>query len=356
MDAMKRALSLLMLAALASVLIAASEPEIELDPIPQPLTSNAVAGYNGRGGLTLLSFMGISSGKDWKAVTTATYSMVAAYGKWTTQKPVPGTAGRLGAVAVPVGDQIFLFGGYVMDDQGGENTIADVNVYDPSTQKWFRGTDIPEAVSAAVAGAYNDRYIYLIGGWSKNGPTQAVQAYDVQKATWLKATSFPGPAVFGHAGAVVDDTIVYVDGAVKNPDGKPAYIASNDCWMGKIDHKDPAKIEWTKLPTHPGDAHFRIAAGGSGKDGKVYFAGGTTSPYDTTGLGFDGQPAQPSPMVFDYDIHNKKWDVIHEKIPTLTMDQRGLIVAPHYLVLLGGMAENRAVTAHVTLIPKQKPR
>ena len=200
------------------------------------------------------------------------------------------------------------------------------------------------------------RYIYLLGGWSKTGPTQAVQVYDVQKATWLQATSFPGPPVFGHAGAVVDDTIVYIDGAVKNPEGKPAYIASDECWMGKIDHKDPTKIQWSKLPAHPGNAHFRIAAGGSGKDDKVYFAGGTASPYDTTGLGFDGQPAQPSPMVFAYDLHNKKWDVIHDQVKNPTMDQRGLIVAPHYLVLLGGMADNRAVTAHVTLIPKQKPR
>ena len=84
-----------------------------------------------------------------------------------------------------------------------------------------------------MAGAYNDRFIYLIGGWSKTGPTQAVQVYDVQKATWLKATPFPGPAVFGHAGAVVGDTIVYIDGALKNPDGKPAYTASDECWMGK---------------------------------------------------------------------------------------------------------------------------
>src|SRR6185312_12440492 len=107
-------LSLLLLASFAGILLAA-EPDIELDSIPEPVTNNAVAAYNGRGGLTLVSFMGISSGKDWKAVTTNTYSMVAAYGKWATQKPVPGTAGRLGAVAVPVEDQIFLLGGYVLD-------------------------------------------------------------------------------------------------------------------------------------------------------------------------------------------------------------------------------------------------
>ncbi len=353
---MKSALAVLLLAACAVVLLAASGSEIELDPIPQPLTNNAVAGYNGHGGLTLLSFMGIGSGKDWKAVTTAAYSMVAADGKWKTLKPVPGTVGRLGAVAVPAANQIFLFGGYVIDAQGNENTVADANMYNPDTQKWFSVADIPEPVSAPVGGEYNDRYIYLIGGWSKNGPTQSVQVYDIQRATWLKATPTPGPAVFGHAGAVVDDTIVYVDGALKNPAEQPSFVASDQCWMGKIDHKDPTKIVWTKLPAHPGPAHYRIAAGGSGKDDKVYFTGGASGPYDSTGLGFDGQPAQPSPMVFAYDLRGKKWEVIHEKVDIPTMDQRGLIVAPHYLVLLGGMAGNRAVTAHVTLIPKQKDR
>ena len=350
---MKRALSVFLLAAFAGVLLAASEPEVELDPLPQPLTNNAVAGYNGRGGLRLVSFMGISSGKDWKAVTNAAYSMVAADGNWKTLKPVPGTAGRLGAVAVPVADQIFLLGGYIMDGQGGETTVGDVNMFNPDTQKWFRVTDIPEPVSAAVGGEYDDRYVYLIGGWSKSGPTQSVQVYDIKQAEWSKATPMPGPAVFGHAGAIVDDTIVYVDGAVKNPAGKPSFVASDECWMGKINHKDPTKIEWTKLPAHPGTARYRIAAGGSGKDGKVYFAGGASGPYDSTGLGFDGQPAQPSPMAFAYDLHKKAWEVIHDKVATPTMDQRGLIVAPHYLVLLGGMASNRAVTAHVTLIPKQ---
>ena len=50
--------------------------------------------------------------------------------------------------------------------------------------------DIPEPVSAAVAGEYDSRSIYLIGGWSKNGPTQSVQVYDVPKATWLKVEKF----------------------------------------------------------------------------------------------------------------------------------------------------------------------
>jgi hypothetical protein len=70
-----------------------------------------------------------------------------------------------------------------------------------------------------------------------------------------------------------------VDGATKNPAGaNPKFVAACESWMGKITRSDITKIEWTKLPDHPGPACYRIAAGASEKDGKVYFSGGTDNP------------------------------------------------------------------------------
>jgi N-acetylneuraminic acid mutarotase len=317
-----------------------------------PLTNNAVAVFNRREGMMLMSFMGLGAKKTWNSVTNAAYALEVATGKWVALRSVPGTAGRLGASAVTARDHVYLFGGYILDSQGGETTVSDVNIYEPFDDRWYRGADIPIAVSAAVAGVYRDRYFYLIGGWSKNGAVQDVQVFDAEKNVWLKGTPMPGQAVFGHAGAVVDDNIVYIDGAYKNPAGTPAFVASDEGWIGKIDHKDPSKIQWTKLPAHPGNARFRIAAGGSGKDNKVYFAGGSDHPYDTLGTGFDGKPAEPSPMVFAYNLRTSKWEVIQENIPTPTMDQRGFLVTTQYLVLMGGMGKERQVTDAVTLLPK----
>ena len=140
----------------------------------------------------------------------------------------------------------------MVDGQGNEFTVGDVNAFLPDEHKWYRGEDIPVPVDRAVIGENHDRYIYLVGGRSKNGPVNNVQVYDAEKNTWSQATPLPGTPVFGHAGGLVDDAIVYVDGARKNPaDGAP-YVASDECWMGKIDKKDPNKIEWSKLPPHPG--------------------------------------------------------------------------------------------------------
>src|SRR6202030_1429778 len=102
------------------------------------------------------------------------------------------------------------------------------------------------------------------------GPVNNVQVYDVEKNSWNQATPFPGTPVFGPAGGMAGDTIVIVDGAQKGAPGGPRFVACDQGWLGKVDHKDPNKIEWTKLPAHPGPARFGIAGGGSDRDHRVF--------------------------------------------------------------------------------------
>src|SRR5216683_4346432 len=266
---------------LVAHLQAAEEPK--LSPLPAPVSNNAVAISHDDYGSRIFSFMGIGPKKTWDAITSSAYEMDPATGKWTEKRPVPGVAGRLAALAVALHDQVFIFGGYVVDAQGGETTVSDLNVFVPVENRYYRGKDIPVPVDDAVVGLYRDRYVFLIGGWStsKGDAVRNVQVYDTDKDTWMQATPIPGTPVFGHAGAILGDTIVYVDGAYKNPaGGQPKYIASDECWIGKIDHHDRLKIQWTKLPNHPGTARYRIAAGSSEKDQKVYFSGGTDNPYN----------------------------------------------------------------------------
>jgi N-acetylneuraminic acid mutarotase len=325
-----------------------------VDPLPDPISNNAVAMLKVRRQLLLFSFMGIGPKKTPDAITNTAFSLDAKEGKWSAIHPVPGIAGRIGAAAAGVQDDLFLFGGYVADSQGGGMTVPDVGVYHPASDRWFRGDDLPVAVGDSAIGVYHDRYIYLVGGRSNREVVSNVQVYDAQKNKWSKATPIPGTPIFGHAGALVDDTIIYVDGARRNPSGNgPRYLASDECWMGKIDHHDRTRIEWTKLPNHPGGARYRIAAGGSEKDQKIYFAGGTDNPYDYTGIGYDGKPSEPSSVTFDFNLHTGKWETINENSPNPTMDHRGLLVTPEGLVLIGGMEKGQKVTDVVTLLSKQ---
>ncbi len=346
---------LLLLALAGGLLLAASESEPKFEPLPAPVSNNAVAAVKSRGATLVFSLMGIGPKKTWDAITNASYVMDpdAETRNWVPIRSIPGTAGRLAATAVGARGLVFLFGGYVVDAQGGEITVADGNVYDPANDRWSRGADIPVPVDDAVAGVYRDRYIYLISGWSKNNAVPNVQVYDAEKDKWFPATPISGPPVFGHAGAVVDDTIVYVDGAHRNAssDG-PKYVASDGCWMGKIDRHDPAKIQWTKLPNHPGTARYRIAAGGSAKDQKIYFSGGTDNPYKFNGIGYNGQPSEPSPVTFAFNLHSGKWETLEANTPDPTMDHRGLVVLPEGLLIAGGMEKGQQVTARVAVLPK----
>ncbi len=207
---MKRTLLIVALVLLGEASPAA-EPKWE--PLPAAVSNNAVAQLKFGEQLLLFSLMGIGPKKTWDAITNTAYVLDTSTGKWSEIRPVPGPAGRLAAAAAGVRGTVYLFGGYVVDGQGQETTVADVSVYEPEVHRWYRGADIPVPVDDSVIGVYHDRYIYLVGGWSKIDTVRNVQVYDMEKNTWKQASPIPGMPVFGHAGALLDDTIVYVDGA-----------------------------------------------------------------------------------------------------------------------------------------------
>jgi hypothetical protein len=332
----------------AAFLLAVDQSKIP--PMPAAVTGNAVASL--RGGLDVFSLMGVGPKKTWDDISNQVYQLHLSSAKWSTGHPVPGVAGRLGASAIGAKSQIFLFGGYVVDAQANEMTIGDVNSYLADAKRWYRAEDMPVPVDSAVIGVTHDRYIYLIGGRSKNGPVNNVQVYDIEKNAWSQATPFPGTPVFGHAGGLTDETIVYVDGAKKNTGAGAPYVASDECWIGRIDHKDPNKIEWSKLPAHPGPGRFGIVAG-VGDGHKILFSGGTALPHNYKGLDFEGKPADLSPVSFEYELHGNKWATLAEDTFDVRTDSRGILITPIGAMILGGMVNNHAVTARAMLLTKR---
>ncbi len=346
---MKKLPVFLLLTLCAVLLLAADQPKIP--PMPSAVTGNAVAEL--RNGLEVYSLMGIGTKKTWDDITNKVYVLHLQGAKWSEGRPVPGVAGRLAASAVGVKSQIFVFGGYVVDGQGNEFTVGDVNSYFPDEKRWYRGADIPVPVDSAVIGLNHDRYIYLVGGRSKNGPVNNVQVYNIEKNSWSQATPLPGTPVYGHAGGLADDAIVYVDGARKGPPGGPPYVASDECWMGKIDHKDPDKIEWSKLPAHPGPGRFGIVAGAREKDRRISFSGGTVAPHNFKGLNSEGKPVEISSVTFDYDVKDNRWETITEDTFDVRADSGGILSTPIGPMVIGGTLKNQAVTARAMILPKK---
>jgi N-acetylneuraminic acid mutarotase len=344
-----RKLSVFFLPVLCAAFLLAVD-QSKIPPMPAAVTGNAVASL--RGGLDVFSLMGVGPKKTWDDISNQVYQLHLSSAKWSTGHPVPGVAGRLGASAIGAKSQIFLFGGYVVDAQANEMTIGDVNSYLADAKRWYRAEDMPVPVDSAVIGVTHDRYIYLIGGRSKNGPVNNVQVYDIEKNAWSQATPFPGTPVFGHAGGLTDETIVYVDGAKKNTGAGAPYVASDECWIGRIDHKDPNKIEWSKLPAHPGPGRFGIVAG-VGDGHKILFSGGTALPHNYKGLDFEGKPADLSTVSFEYELHGNKWATLAEDTFDVRTDSRGILITPIGAMILGGMVNNHAVTARAMLLTKR---
>lgn len=326
--------------------------EKTIPPMPAAVSSNAVASV--KGGLQIISMMGVGPRKTWDDITNQVYVLDLIHPKWTQGRIVPGVVGRLGATAVGARDVVVLMGGYMVDKDSNEITVSDVNVYEPDRRRWSRAADIPVPVDSAVSGVTRNRYVYLVGGRSADGPVNNVQLYDMQTGTWSQATPFPGTPVFGLAGGIADENIVIVDGAKPGPKDGPRYITSDECWLGKIDKKDPGKIEWSKLPAHPGTARFGIAAAGSDREHKIIFSGGTTTPHAFTGVAYDGQPSKTSALTFAYDVHHHAWETLDENTTDPRSDSRGLIFTPAGAVVLGGLNRDLAATAQATFLPAKR--
>jgi Kelch motif len=346
----KRALSIVTFLMFAAWMVGAAEKK--WDRLPVVVSNNAVASVKVNKHLFLFSFMGISAKKTWKDITNQAFALDTSTGSWEELRPVPGPAGRLAASAIGVHDFVYLLGGYTVDGNGDETSVRSVEVYIPGRSIWYRGPDMPIGLDDSVIGGYRDRFIYTVSGWSQQDAVRNVMVYDTEKNTWQQATPIPGTPVFGHAGALLEDTIIYVDGAYKNPAGsKPKYVASDECWMGKIDRRDLTKITWTKIANHPGAARYRISAGASEHDHKIYFIAGADRPYNYDGIGYDGQPAEPVATAFAWDLRTSKWETLEQNVSDPSMDHRGLLVTPRGLVRIGGMTSGQKVVANVAVTP-----
>jgi len=180
-----------LIALVLSAAVGLGADEKKLPPMPAAVSGNAVASL--KDGLQLFSMMGVGPRKTWNDVTNQVYIMNLARASWSEGRQVPGVVGRVGAAAAGAKGLVILMGGYVVDAQGGEVTVSDVNVYDPGRQQWSRGQDMPVAVDTAVTGVTHDRYIYLIGGRSPTSVNEIREKIGIvtsqRSASWSYRTT-----------------------------------------------------------------------------------------------------------------------------------------------------------------------
>ena len=316
----------------------------------EPTSNNAVAAVTIGDEAYLFSFSGLGEDKTHEDINSNAYAVNVAEQFAIEIPPVPGDTHRLASIAATVNNIIYVIGGYTVEEDGTEISTPEVLAFNPLDNTYAPRAPMVTPVDDTVALVYQDRYIYLVSGWHDVGNVENVQVYDTVEDVWFEATPYPGSAVFGHAGGIAGNRFVIVDGVAVlglDDDGRRQFGATDEAYLGQIDANDPAIITWEKIPPHPGNPLYRMAATRVPGNDIILFAGGSDNPYNYNGMGYNGEPSQPSASVFAYDIPMREWHLYGDK-QFATMDHRGMAAVGGRYYIIGGMVENQEVWDSVT--------
>jgi N-acetylneuraminic acid mutarotase len=133
---------------------------------------------------------------------------------WTTKTPIPNTP--YGPASATINNKIYVIGGFNSDLK----QMSDLNqIYDPESDTWSQGASIPTAVALAGAGATSGvmapKRIYVIGGYPSYDEVALNQVYDPETNTWNSGSQMP-TARHSLGVAVINDTLYAIGGGSTN--------------------------------------------------------------------------------------------------------------------------------------------
>ncbi|WP_434990781.1 Kelch repeat-containing protein [Xanthomonas melonis] len=195
---------------------------------------------------------------------------------------------------VAIGDRLYLIGGR---DQ------RPLEIFDTRTRRWSQGSAPPLMVSHAQAVVSSGK-LYLVGGFTGHYPEEAslshMLIYDPQTDRWQEGPEIPKHRRRGAAGTVEHDGVLYLVGG--NTRG---HMSGYVPWLDAFDTRTQ---QWTQLADAPrARDHFHAAV----IDGKLYAAGGRRSAHES-----GNTLAQTISEVDVYDIQRGTWSVAPAALPT----------------------------------------
>ncbi len=178
---------------------------------------------------------------------------------WRSLSPLE--LGRTVPSSAAVNGKIYVIGG------GGEGFswtragIASVEIYDPATDQWSHGADLPNPRGASAIGVI-DGYIYVVGGsdFSEVG-TDLVHRYDPATDSWTQRASLPIKVV--NATAAVVDGALYVIGGFDDQNTAESRAA--------VHRYNSMMNSWTRVADLQQRRHSLSSAV---VDGQIYVMGG----------------------------------------------------------------------------------
>jgi N-acetylneuraminic acid mutarotase len=229
-------------------------------PLPEAVHHGATAALDGK----LYVIGGYGSSMAQRRPLASVWAYDPAANRWEPRAPLPAPRG---AAAVAVLDGLlYALGGERLAPAGappGYQSVADVSVYDPRTDRWEELPPMRYPREHLVAGSIGGR-IYAVGG--RDRPIldlPFVEEYDPATRTWRERAPMP-TGRSSHAGAVLGGRL-YVFGGEGNP-------ASPRGVFGEVEVYDPTTDSWTLVDHMPTPRHGQgaVAVGN-----RIYLPGGS---------------------------------------------------------------------------------
>ena len=189
---------------------------------------------------------------------------------------------------VAAGGKIIYIGGLEQWEQPFP-VIGTVAVYDPDTNEFEEGKEMPSPRAAGGVAAWRGNVIYA-GGLGPDGSVARVDAYDPETDTWTELSAMPQPRDHFQA-AVVGNELYAIGGRETSETGDVEEIAAVDVLDLPAEVSGLPTANWredvTTLPTPRGGhgvatvGECVYAIGGEGIFGEGTDVTGATEAYDT---------------------------------------------------------------------------
>ncbi len=189
----------------------------------------------------------------------------SAPGAWTVKQKLP--VALLDAGGAELGGKLYAVGGKIT----GDIHQRSLYIYDPATNVWTQGPDLPAAYPAVenpAVTSYNGKlYVFAGSTAAFTGAVAAAAAYDPATNQWTMLA--PMAAGRGGPTAQVLNGKIYVAGGMDNSGAS----------LSSVEVYDPASNAWSAAPSM---AERRDNPGSAVLGGKLYVFGGRTRNADGT--------------------------------------------------------------------------
>ncbi|MDX2250241.1 MAG: kelch repeat-containing protein [Bacteroidia bacterium] len=234
-------------------------------------------------------------------------------GAWAQMETINKPKQRSENAFLEVNDKFYLL--------GGRGTLR-MDIYEPRTKTWSTGANLPVEIHHFQPVNYNGE-IYILGAltgpYPGEKPIAEIHIYNPTTNQWRIGGMIPPNRLRGAAGLTVYNDKIYLVAGIQN-----GHIDGHVSW---VDEFDPKTGKWRKLPDAPrARDHFQVAV----IEGKMYAAGGRNTSQKT---GQPFQLTLGEVDVFDFST--EKWTTLPSPIPTQRAGNSCLSINGKLVVLCG---------------------